>query len=324
MVKIFKLLGILSFIFITISCKDNTLEVNVSNIDVSFRITRFEKQFYDANPDQLKALGQKYPFFMNPNVPDSVWLKKQQAESETYLYKRVMEIYTDDALVSELEDLFKHVKYYYPEFEAPEVFTYVSNMDYQKPVIIADGKCFIALDCYLGKEEEAYGGIPEYWHEWMQSEYISRDVAEVLAREVVAKNTSDNSLINHMVYEGKIRQMMQAFLPQVSKQVIMGYSEADWTWCEENEEEMWRFFVENQLLYNTDNRNLPRFIDKAPFSKFYTTADNESPGRVGIWFGWKMVRSYVQYHNKEILPDIMRNTDSQSLFLASKYKPGKE
>jgi hypothetical protein len=32
----------------------------------------------------------------------------------------------------------------------------------------------------------------------------------------------------------------------------------------------------------------------APFSKFYLEIDNDSPGRIGAWIGWQMVRSYMK------------------------------
>jgi hypothetical protein len=37
---------------------------------------------------------------------------------------------------------------------------------------------------------------------------------------------------------------------------------------------------------------MPRFINPAPFLKF--EIDNESPGQVGGWIGWQIVRSYMK------------------------------
>jgi hypothetical protein len=33
---------------------------------------------------------------------------------------------------------------------------------------------------------------------------------------------------------------------------------------------------------------------KSGFSKFYLEIDNESPGQVGGWIGWQIVRSYMK------------------------------
>nr|HRM13383.1 gliding motility lipoprotein GldB [Flavobacterium sp.] len=64
-----------------------------------------------------------------------------------------------------------------------------------------------------------------------------------------------------------------------------------------------------------------RFINPAPFSKFYLEIDNESPGQVGAWIGWQMVRSYME-NNKVPVADLLK-TDAKEIFSKSKYKPKK-
>jgi uncharacterized protein YjaZ len=65
-----------------------------------------------------------------------------------------------------------------------------------------------------------------------------------------------------------------------------------------------------------------RFINLAPFSKFYLEIDNESPGRVGTWIGWQIVRSFM-LNNKVSLQQMLK-MDEKELFDKSKYKPKKE
>jgi hypothetical protein len=43
---------------------------------------------------------------------------------------------------------------------------------------------------------------------------------------------------------------------------------------------MWRYY-RKEMLYSDDQKLMPRFINPAPFSKFYLEIDNESPGQVG-------------------------------------------
>jgi uncharacterized protein YjaZ len=59
----------------------------------------------------------------------------------------------------------------------------------------------------------------------------------------------------------------------------------------------------------------------APFSKFYLEIDNESPGRVGQWIGWQIVRSFMQ--NNKVSMQEMIKMDAKELFEKSKYKPKK-
>jgi uncharacterized protein YjaZ len=93
------------------------------------------------------------------------------------------------------------------------------------------------------------------------------------------------------------------------------------TWCQENESYIWRYFIEKELLYSTDSKLPNRFTNMAPFSKFYLEIDNESPGRVGQWIGWQIVRSFMQ--NNKVSMQEMIKMDAKELFEKSKYKPKK-
>ena len=65
---------------------------------------------------------------------------------------------------------------------------------------------------------------------------------------------------------------------------------------------------------------MQRFIEPAPFSKFYLQLDNETPGRIGSWLGWQIVNSYmIQFPEKPL--DELLKISPQKLFNLSKYKP---
>ena len=101
----------------------------------------------------------------------------------------------------------------------------------------------------------------------------------------------------------------------------IGYLSEQITWCQENESYIWRYFIEKELLYSTDSKLPNRFTNMAPFSKFYLEIDNESPGRVGQWIGWQIVRSFMQ--NNKVSMQEMIKMDAKELFEKSKYKPKK-
>ena len=51
-------------------------------------------------------------------------------------------------------------------------------------------------------------------------------------------------------------------LPEYSDADKMGYKKEQITWCQENEGYMWRYFIENKMLYDTDQKLIPRFISR--------------------------------------------------------------
>jgi len=76
------------------------------------------------------------------------------------------------------------------------------------------------------------------------------------------------------------------------------------------------------LLFSTDAKLPNRFINPAPFSKFYLEQiDNDSPGRVGRYIGWQIVKSYAEKNDVSLVE--LLNTPAQTIFNNAKYKPNK-
>jgi len=131
----------------------------------------------------------------------------------------------------------------------------------------------------------------------------------------------DKELLSLMINSGKELYLKDLLLPNYNDAEKIGYTEKQIQFCQENENYMWEFFVSNKLLYSTDAKLPNRFINLAPFSKFYLEIDNETPGRVGQWIGLQIVRSFME--NNEITVQQMLKINTKEIFELSKYKPKK-
>lgn len=133
-------------------------------------------------------------------------------------------------------------------------------------------------------------------------------------------------LIDEMLYQGKLMYIMEACLPQDSKEMLMGYTEDQWEWCEKNEKNMWDYIKENKHLYSYDRLTISKYINPAPHTAYFPydeSKDNtpEAPGKAGIWLGWRIVGSYMKKHENATINDLMELTDSQKLLEESGYNP---
>ena len=81
------------------------------------------------------------------------------------------------------------------------------------------------------------------------------------------------------------------------------------------------YFMDKKLLFSTETKLNKRFLENAPFSKFYSEQDNLTPGKIGVWIGWQIVKSYMK-HNDVSLQELLKINESD-LFNKSKYKPKK-
>lgn len=309
-------------IVLLFSCKlDNPQTIDVSNITVNYSIKRYEVDFYNTTKVQLPNLKKKYPFLFPKSFTDSFAVAKINDKAAQDLFKETQKLYKNiSVLETQLTSLFKHIKYYNPTFRTPNIITMNSDIDYASRVIYADSLLLISLDVYLGKEHLFYTEYPKYIKENTTKENIIIDVTNsIIDKQLVS--LSDRSFIGKMLYEGKKMYVLDLYLPGVSDKLKIGYSKEKMDWAITNEEEIWKYFIDRKLLFSTDKKLNKRFLDNAPFSKFYLQEDNQSPGRIGVWLGWQIVRSFMQ-NNEVSLQELLR-IDSEELLKKSKYKPKK-
>ncbi|WP_139959650.1 gliding motility lipoprotein GldB [Flavicella sediminum] len=315
------LFGVALFL-VFIQCKTDTIKtVDVSNINVQTEFIDFHKQFYQLKPTELLAFKKKHAFLFPSAVPDSIWLAKLKDPNEQLLFSKVDSVFGSCiALEAELLDLMKHIKYYKPSFKSPKTYSLITDLDYENNVVYADSLLFISLDMFLGATSEVYASFPEY----LSENYTKEQVVISVAKEIAAKNfpiQNGRTFLERIIYKGKQLYLLQKLLPKKEDSEIIGYSKEKFAWAMHNESQIWAYFVSNELLYSTDQKLNARFIDPAPFSKFYLDMDKESPGGIGKWLGWTIVNAYMQT-NKKTLSELLQ-TDAETIFRKSKYKPKK-
>lgn len=316
-----KYLFLVVFCLFILSCdKKNKVESAVAVIPLEVEVERFDKIFFETPPKDLEKVKKQFPFFFPPGNDNSIWLNKMQDPLWRELYTEVQKKYKDfEPVKVELETLFKHIKYYFPKTKTPKVITIIAEMDYKNKAIYADSLVVISLELYLGKNHKFYQ-FPDYLKQNFEERQIAPDVVSSFSAQKIPP-VLDKDLLSQMIYYGKQLYLKDLLLPDYTDAEKMGYSPEQIAWCQENESYMWRYFIEKEMLYSNDQKLVSRFINPAPFSKFYLEIDNESPGQVGAWIGWQMVRSYMK-NNDVPLVDLLK-TNAKEIFVKSKYKPKK-
>ena len=317
--KIYRFVVVLCLFFLACDQKSK-VEKAVEEIPVAIKVERFDKAFFETKPQDLAKVKKQYPFFFPAGNDDNVWLNKMQDPIWREVYEEVQKKYSNFEPVREqFNSLFQHVKYYFPQTKTPKVITVIGEMDYTAKAIYADSLVVVALELYLGKSHKFYE-FPNYLKENFEERQIMPDVVSSFTfRKIPA--SSDRTLLSQMIFEGKQLYAKDLLIPEFTDSEKMGYTPQQVKWCEENESFMWRHFIENEMLYSEDPKLNARFIAPAPFSKFYLEIDNDSPGRVGAWIGWQIVRSYMK-NNNVTLPELLK-TNAKEIFEKSKYKPKK-
>lgn len=304
------------------SCEnDSQLEKEIEAVEVDFIVERFDKAYFEAQPKDLPKLKQAYPFLFSKKVPDSVWIERIEDTLQDLLLTEVTNTFGDFSKEkADLKRLFQHLKYYDKTFNAPRVVTLTNDVDYRNKTIVTDTLLLVALDNFLGEEHEFYQNIPRYIAANMKRTQIVPEVAQNYA-EKYSFQTDRKTLLDEMIYFGKLLYFKDVMMPNFSDAEKIGYTEEQIQWAQANESPIWSHFVENEMLYSTDSKLPNRFIADAPFSKFYLQLDNESPGRLGQYIGWQIVRAYAKRTGEKPL-DILQK-EAEEIFNKAKFKPKK-
>ena len=316
----FKFFIILTVVFFILQCKKNNVEDEINSIPISINFDRFDKKFYNIDSFKLNDLKKEYSYLFPEKFDDVVWVNRRK-DSLQLILKNAIEkkIENFDFVEDEINYLFKHVKYYFPKTNIPKIVTLINNVDYQSKIIYLDSLVLISLDTYLGKNHEIYNGIPNYIKYDMDISFLSSHIADkFLDRKINYPN--ERTFLSQMLYYGKKLYLKEKLLPLKNDTILIGYSKKDFTWAKENEIYIWKYFIEKELLYNTDSKLIRRFLDPSPFSKFYLEIDNQSPGKIGRWIGWQIVKSFMKKNPEVKIEDLILKS-SQELFIKSGYKP---
>ena len=114
--------------------------------------------------------------------------------------------------------------------------------------------------------------------------------------------------------------MDQVLAEDVNDAIKIGYTDKQLAWCKSYEGAIWAYFIENNLLFETDYQKIQMFLTEAPFTPGIGEK-NESAPKLAIWTGWQMVRKYMNENPDVTLQQLMLEQDAQKILNSSRYKP---
>lgn len=317
------------------SCEDNRFDVDISDVKVDMKFTRFDKALFEASGDSIcmhiPELTEEYGDFFDlfnhriisvGGPEDRAYCQYLQVFINTFseVYLSSKDEFSDlSNEEEEISNAFRYYKYYFPDRQIPRLVSHFSG--FNQSVVISDSLISISLDKYLGSESEYYNrlGLPEYLKFKFDRRFIPIDaVYGWLSSEFPFNEQKNGSLAANMIYEGKMLYMLDAMFPFSEDSLKIGYSSKEIQWCERNEKKMWSMLIEEKKLFSTEYKEIKRYMDNAPFTATFTS---DSPGRSGAWIGWQIVRSYMNAHPEVNLQQLMDDDDYQKLLNNSEYHP---
>ncbi len=318
------------------SCNKGKKIPDVSHIEANLEIIRFEKEMYgiDSSNITYKAneLASQHPEFVEIYTSPRVMREKGWTDStdvavlEHLMKGRPMQMLYDTCMVifddfssyeKELEQAFQFYQYYFPDAPLPKVYTCITEFVYQGftygPEVLV-----IGTEHYMGKDFPAYEAIfPRYQSQFFTPDHLVSASMELMVGEQITDHP-ENNMLDAMIREGKKLYILDHLLPYEEDSIKLKFTSAQTEWCNENEHEIWKFFVTQDLIYSTDKRKYMKYTNPAPTSPGMPT---ESPGRTANWTGWQIVKQYMRFNPDKRIQDLINEKDAQKILKGARYKP---
>lgn len=330
-----KLTAIILLCFVVLSCSNDKLNIDVSDVTIDLEFDRFEQALFNGkspeelneiNKDLIKRGGELYEFYMFEMVrmgsvyDDSIGYYLMPFVQDSMMKTVFNDIETEFSNFSEIEQeltaAFKHLKYHLPNAPLPnKIITYNGTFVYG--VVSTDSVIGIGLEMYLGEENQIVKAIqfPLYMKSKMHRNYLSIDVAQSWLMTNVIGEQQGETFLSNMIYHGKLRYAIEAMLPKAPKEYIIRYTPEEYEYAKASEYNVWQYLVDMSWIYTTDMKVKLRFFEESPT----TVGIEDSPGRMGQFMGWQMVRSYMDANPEVTVQQLLDETNETKILKA--YKP---
>ena len=321
------------------SCNDNELLTNKKEIP-PIKINRFDVDLYQFDTLNFEISEKNillkhpinFPFYIEQLMGLGTVTKGLQYyrpyfsifKSGEYeaLYDSCTLLYKDiSSIEKELRTAFSHYHHYFPTRKIPKITSFIisPNGNFPAAFTYGDHDLGINLFCYLGENFTFYNGIYDnYWRKWLDVNYMVRNSLLTIYNEYDNASRPSGELIYEMIESGKKMYYLDCILPEISDEIKIGYTKEQLAWCQDNEKEIWKFFIENKLLYSLDNIELKRYTLEGPTTPGMPA---QSPGMVGTWIGWQIVKKYMKGNANPDLEKLLYKTSAKEILNTTKYKP---
>ncbi len=340
--KIITTIGILSVLW---GCQqeDQPSAPNISDIAVEVPLRRFEKALFSADttrlPQELEKIQAEYPEFSNiffgqilgandPAVQNTMSPAEYIKGFVTFpavreLYDTCMHLYDDfSAEKASFEKAFQYLKFYFPDLPTPDLTTFIS--EYSVGVFIyKDNSLAVGLDFFLGSDYPYARLNPNnpafsaYLTRTFNRDHLVSKTIRVLVEDMTGA-PQGGKMLDVMIHRGKQMYLLDQMLPHVADTAVFEFSSPQLSWLQDNEMDIWAFFLSEDLLYSTDMQKYRKYVDYSPNAPGMPI---EAPGRTANWMGYQIVKSYMRNVRSATLKDLVDLKDAQMIMDKSRYKP---
>lgn len=302
------------FLLIINACSHDPFEISVKNIKINTRFNNLDSALRVSSDSELLTLKSSFRKQKSDILNYSVsYCLGVNMDSDTSFVNGINRFYQNKYIkrltktikkkhgsyIPEKQKLvaaLKRIKAFFPKQTIPRKIYFI-NSSFSSSVVCTENDIAIGVERYLGPNEKVIQELPnQQFYTWikksMKKEYLTRDVVAGWLMTHYCEETSEN-YASEMIRWGKILYFTEASMPNEKENLIARYTKNQYDWACKSEGMFWKYLVDNELLFKTDEKTRANFLSEGPFT---SGLPEESPDRLGQFLGWRIVKQYMENH----------------------------
>lgn len=294
------------------SCANDPLDVDASDVKVNIGFVNMDsiwsksdgRDFLKADADFRERIPEMYEYELGyclrvGRISDTALINSlTQFKNDPFMSrvgKAIKREFKDlTSVKAELLDGFRHIKYHLPSAKLPSNIVFMNSV-FTSSAFSSQKEIGIGLERYLGEKSPVIKDLPNdmffgWIKEGMDRRYLVRDAFSSWIMTHYIPET-DGNLAEQIIRWGKILYLTEAAIPDAPESIIPRYSEEDYKWALENEYSLWKYLVDQKMLFKIDELNKTNLLNEGPFTP---GLPEKGPDRLGQFLGWRMVRKYME------------------------------
>ncbi len=323
-------------IFLFAACAGNAdRQADISSVKLDLPLERLDRTLFHASPDSMASTslrayaeyGEFYRTYIedilqgaplgDPRLPlilsrftlDPDWRSVQEA---------IDSVLGDmEPEQRDLEDAFKRLMVLFPDSLVPRIIVFNSGFNYG--ITPTDSVLGIGAEWFIGSDHPVVGylapeAFPQYVKDRMMPPMLVPSALKGWLLIHYTRDVEGADVLTNLVEVGKAMALLDALLPDTEARYKFAFSQEQLEWCEANELAIWKSIVER--LFSKNAADVGRLMNDGPFTN---GLPRESPGHLGEWIGYRMVKAYLKANPGVSFQQLFALDDAKTVL--KNYKP---
>lgn len=311
--------------------------MDISDVKIDLQILRLDQFLFHTHPDSMEVasmraherFGEFYgiyiedilqgapvgdpqlPMVLNRFVNDPDWSAVQDAVDSVFP--------TMEAEREEFELAFRRLKALFPDSIIPDLVTF--NSGYNYGIFPTDTVLGVGLEWFIGSEHPVIAHLapeafPNFVKERMHPEMLVPSSVKGWLLVHYMNDVQGADLLTNFVEIGKVMVLLDVLLQETPAHLKFAFTPEQLAWTEASEFNIWKELVNSNKLYSKKPADIGQFMNDGPFT---SGLPRESPGHIGEWIGYRMVRSYMNANPKVTFEQLFEMDEPRVIL--KYYKP---